>query len=52
MCIRDRLNAARILTSTAALLGVDFDAFAALALSAEPGAGLSLIHISEHTRPY
>ena len=33
------LNAARILTSTAALLGVDFDAFAALALSAEPGAG-------------
>ena len=28
-----------MLTSTAALLGVDFDAFAALALSAGPGAG-------------
>jgi xylulokinase len=33
------LNAARILTSTAAMLGVDFDGLAALALSADPGAG-------------
>ena len=33
------LNAARILTSTAELLGVDMDAFAHLAMSAEPGAG-------------
>lgn len=33
------LNAARILTSTAELLGVDMDSFAALALAAEPGAG-------------
>lgn len=33
------LNAARILTSTASMLGVDLDAFAALALSAQPGAG-------------
>ncbi len=32
------LNAARILTSTAELLGVDMDDFAALAISAEPGA--------------
>ena len=32
------LNAARILTSTAELLGVDMDSFAALALAAEPGA--------------
>ena len=33
------LNAARVLTSTADLLGVDFDGLAALALSAEPGSG-------------
>jgi xylulokinase len=33
------LNAARVLTSTAALLGVDFDGLAALALTAQPGAG-------------
>ncbi|WKK70771.1 xylulokinase [Rathayibacter oskolensis] len=33
------LNAARVLASTAALLGSDFDDFAALALDAEPGAG-------------
>lgn len=33
------LNAARILTSTAELLGVDMERFAELALSAEPGAG-------------
>ena len=33
------LNAARVLTSTAEMLGVDFDEFAALALAAEPGAG-------------
>jgi xylulokinase len=33
------LNAARVLTSAAALLGVDFDEFAALAMSAEPGSG-------------
>lgn len=33
------LNAARILTSTAELLGVDMDRFASLALSADPGAG-------------
>lgn len=33
------LNAARVLTATAELLGVDFDAFAALALQAEPGSG-------------
>lgn len=33
------LNAARVLTSTAELLGVDMDAFARLALSADPGAG-------------
>jgi xylulokinase len=33
------LNAARILTSTASMLGVDLDAFAQLALSAQPGAG-------------
>ena len=38
------LNAARVLTATAELLGVDFDAFAALALQAEPGSGgLSLL---------
>lgn len=38
------LNAARILTSMAELLGVDMDAFAGLALAAEPGAGgLSLL---------
>ena len=38
------LNAARVLTATAELLGVDFDAFAELALAAEPGArGLSLL---------
>ena len=33
------LNAARILTATAALLGVDMDRFAELALSADPGSG-------------
>ncbi len=33
------LNAARILDSTAAMLGVDFDGLAALALAASPGAG-------------
>lgn len=33
------LNAARILTATADLLDVDMDAFAALALRSEPGAG-------------
>ncbi|MDP1879180.1 MAG: xylulokinase [Actinomycetota bacterium] len=33
------LNAARVLSSAAGLLGVDLDAFAALALAAEPGAG-------------
>lgn len=33
------LNAARVLKSTADLLGVDFDEFARLALSAESGAG-------------
>lgn len=33
------LNAARVLTSTAALLGVDLDGLARLALAAEPGAG-------------
>ncbi len=33
------LNAARVLTSAAALLGVDFDEFARLAMSAEPGSG-------------
>lgn len=33
------LNAARVLTSTADLLGVDFDELAALALAAEPGSG-------------
>ena len=33
------LNAARVLTATAVLLGVDFDGLAELALSAEPGSG-------------
>jgi xylulokinase len=33
------LNAARILTATAGLLGVDMDEFASLALSAAPGSG-------------
>jgi len=33
------LNAARILTSTADMLGVDMDRFAQLALAAQPGAG-------------
>lgn len=33
------LNAARILTATAELLGVDMDRFAELALASEPGAG-------------
>ncbi len=33
------LNAARVLTATADLLGVDFDELAALALAAEPGSG-------------
>lgn len=33
------LNAARVLTSTAQLLGVGFDELAALALTAEPGSG-------------
>jgi xylulokinase len=33
------LNAARILTATAAMLNVDFDEFARLALSASPGSG-------------
>lgn len=33
------LNAARILTSTAALLGVDLDGFSDLALAARPGSG-------------
>ncbi|NQX16143.1 xylulokinase [Rathayibacter sp. VKM Ac-2857] len=33
------LNAARVLASTAGLLGSDFDAFSALALEAEPGSG-------------
>jgi xylulokinase len=38
------LNAARVLTATAGLLGVGFDGLAALALSAEPGSGgLSLL---------
>lgn len=38
------LNAARVLTSTAAMLGVDLDGLARLALAAEPGAGgLSLL---------
>ncbi len=38
------LNAARVLTTAADLLGVDLEAFAALALSAEPGSGgLSLL---------
>jgi len=38
------LNAARILTSTAGLLGVDMDRFASLALSADPGAaGLTML---------
>lgn len=33
------LNAARVLTSTAAMLGVDFDGLAELAMAAEPGSG-------------
>lgn len=33
------LNAARVLTSAAVLLGVDFDGLATLALAAEPGSG-------------
>lgn len=33
------LNAARVLTSTSAMLGVDLDTFDKLALDAEPGAG-------------
>jgi xylulokinase len=33
------LNAARVLTAMSELLGVDFDEFAGLALSAEPGSG-------------
>ncbi len=33
------LNAARVLTSTAEMLGIDMDEFARLALSAAPGAG-------------
>jgi xylulokinase len=33
------LNAARVLTSTAVLLGVDFDGLATLALAADPGSG-------------
>jgi xylulokinase len=33
------LNAARVLSSVAGLLGVDFDEFSRLALEAEPGAG-------------
>jgi xylulokinase len=38
------LNAARVLTTAADLLGVDLDEFAALALQAEPGSGgLSLL---------
>ena len=38
------LNAARILNATAAMLGVDFDGLATLAMSAQPGAGgLSLL---------
>ena len=38
------LNAARILNASAAMLGVDFDGLARLALTAEPGAGgLSLL---------
>jgi xylulokinase len=38
------LNAARIMTSTAAMLGVDLDEYAALALSASPGSdGLVLL---------
>ena len=38
------MNAARVLTVTAALLGVDAGAFSALALAAEPGAaGLTLL---------
>jgi len=38
------LNAARVLTSTASLLGVDFDGLAALALAAAPGSdGLTLL---------
>lgn len=45
------LNAARVLASTATLLGSDFDEFAALALEAEPGAdGLVLVPYFEGER--
>lgn len=38
------LNAARVLTSTAAMLGVDFDGLSELALAAQPGSdGLTLL---------
>lgn len=38
------LNASRILEASAAVLGVDYDEFSALALAAEPGAG-GLVHV-------
>jgi xylulokinase len=45
------LNAARVLASTATLLGSDFDEFASLALEAEPGAdGLVLVPYFEGER--
>jgi xylulokinase len=45
------LNAARVLANTAELLGVDFDEFAKLALSAAPGSdGLSLVPYYEGER--
>ncbi|MGN5734564.1 xylulokinase [Arthrobacter psychrochitiniphilus] len=45
------LNAARILSTTAALLGVDFDEFARLAMSAQPGsAGVVLVPYFEGER--
>ncbi|MCM6762369.1 xylulokinase [Rathayibacter sp. ZW T2_19] len=45
------LNAARVLSSTAALLGAGFDEFAELALQAEPGAdGLVLVPYFEGER--
>ena len=45
------LNAARVLANTAELLGVDFDEFARLALSAAPGSdGLTLVPYYEGER--
>lgn len=45
------LNAARILSTTAALLGVDFDEFARLAMTAQPGsAGVVLVPYFEGER--